>query len=115
MIEDFFPSVRPIIGVPEALESLVPGAKWAVPNNDYSKIQWSYIPPGVTTPSPKEIDDEIERLQEEYERNKYQRLRAKDYPSITDQLDILYHEGYDGWKGKIDRIKRKYPKPPKNN
>jgi len=98
-----------------AILSLCPGAEFVLTDRDYSSIQWTKMPAGFTTPTAEQIEKEVQRLQEEYERNKYQRLRAKDYPSITDQLDILYHEGYDGWKGKIDRIKRKYPKPPKNN
>jgi hypothetical protein len=114
-IDDFFPITRPEIGVPEVLQSLVPDAKWIVPNNDYTKVQWVYIPPGVTTPTLEEVDAELKRLQEEHERNKYQRLRVKGYPSIEEQLDILYHEGYDGWKSKIDRIKRRYPKHSTNN
>ena len=33
------------------------------------------------------------------------------YPSIQDQLDALYHQGYDGWKSMIDEVKTRYPKP----
>jgi hypothetical protein len=36
--------------------------------------------------------------------------RMSEYPSIQDQLDTLYHEGYEGWKAKIETIKNKYPK-----
>lgn len=36
--------------------------------------------------------------------------RASEYPSIVDQLDDLYHNGYDGWKATIQAIKDKYPK-----
>lgn len=40
----------------------------------------------------------------------YKIARSKEYPSITEQLDILYHQGYDGWKAQIDKVKNKYPK-----
>jgi hypothetical protein len=40
---------------------------------------------------------------------KYQRARA--YPSIADQLDTLYHQGYDGWKATIEAVKQEFPKP----
>lgn len=40
----------------------------------------------------------------------YKEKRAAEYPSIKDQLDTLYHEGYEGWKAKIETIKNKYPK-----
>jgi hypothetical protein len=103
------------ITVSDAINSLCPDAQFVIINEDYTKVQWGYIPPGVTTPTLEEVDAELKRLQEEYEDAKYQRLRAKEYPSIEEQLDILYHEGYDGWKSKIDRIKRRYPKPSTNN
>lgn len=48
---------------------------------------------------------------EEYNNNQYQRDRKKEYPSIEEQLDTLYHQGYEGWKASIDEVKVKYPKP----
>lgn len=36
--------------------------------------------------------------------------RANSYPTIAEQLDLLYHGGYDGWKEKIAEIKATYPK-----
>jgi hypothetical protein len=36
--------------------------------------------------------------------------RQQEYPSIVDQLDILYHGGYDTWKASINAVKNKYPK-----
>ena len=36
--------------------------------------------------------------------------RAKDYPSIADQLDKIYHSGIDEWKKVIKATKDKYPK-----
>jgi len=42
---------------------------------------------------------------------KYQRDRAVEYPSVVDQLDLIYHSGIDAWKAKIKETKDKYPKP----
>ena len=43
------------------------------------------------------------------EQYKYQRVA--EYPSITDQLDYIYHNGIDAWKtDMIDPVKAKYPK-----
>jgi len=42
---------------------------------------------------------------------KYQRDRADEYPSVVDQLDLIYHSGIDAWKAKIKETKDKYPKP----
>ena len=36
--------------------------------------------------------------------------RAKDYPSIKDQLDKIYHSGIEEWKKVIKATKDKYPK-----
>ena len=33
--------------------------------------------------------------------NSYKEKRANAYPSITDQLDILYHSGFDTWKAHL--------------
>jgi len=41
----------------------------------------------------------------------YQRQRAVAYPSIQDQLDTLYHGGYDAWKATITSVKEEFPKP----
>jgi hypothetical protein len=41
----------------------------------------------------------------------YKDLRVKEYPSIVDQLDYIYHNGIDAWKtNMIDPVKTKYPK-----
>jgi hypothetical protein len=43
------------------------------------------------------------------EQYKYQ--RQKEYPSIADQLDYIYHNGIDAWKtDMIYPVKAKYPK-----
>ena len=97
------------IGVSDALESLIPGAKWTVGNNNYSQLQW--LDENKGCPSKEQIETEIKRLQEEYEAKEYQRLREKEYPSFADQFDLLYHGGYDAWKVEIDKVKDKYPKP----
>ena len=42
--------------------------------------------------------------------NAYKSKRAAEYPSIPDQLDLLYHGGMDAWKTAIQAVKDKYPK-----
>ena len=37
-------------------------------------------------------------------------LRKKSYPIWQDQLDDIYHNGIDAWKGTIKVTKDKYPK-----
>jgi len=57
------------------------------------------------------IAEEIKRLQAEHESTQYQRDRVVSYPSIQDQLDMLYHQGIDGWKAEIKKVKDAHPKP----
>lgn len=40
----------------------------------------------------------------------YKYKRAAAYPSITDQLDLLYHGGMDAWKAAITAVKEEFPK-----
>jgi hypothetical protein len=40
----------------------------------------------------------------------YADLRSVAYPSIEEQLDMIYHHGIDVWKAEIKKIKDKYPK-----
>jgi hypothetical protein len=42
--------------------------------------------------------------------NAYKAKRAAEYPSIPDQLDLLFHGGIDAWKTSIQAVKTKYPK-----
>jgi hypothetical protein len=42
--------------------------------------------------------------------NAYKAKRATAYPSIADQLDLMYHGGYDAWKAAIQSVKEEFPK-----
>jgi hypothetical protein len=42
--------------------------------------------------------------------NVYKGQRAAAYPSIQDQLDLLYHGGMDAWKAAITAVKEEFPK-----
>lgn len=45
------------------------------------------------------------------EQANYSDLRKEEYPTIQEQLDIIFHEGLDAWRVKIQEIKDKHPKP----
>lgn len=40
----------------------------------------------------------------------YKAQRAAAYPSMADQLDLLYHGGMDAWKAAITAVKQEFPK-----
>lgn len=94
--------------ITKALASLRPNASWVVEGYTYDGIQW--LDTNQTKPTLEEVNAEIARLQTDHDVKQYQRDRAREYPSIVDQLDTLYHGGYDAWKASIDVVKNKYPK-----
>ena len=57
-----------------------------------------------------DIDAARTTLDAEYNAQEYARNREKEYPSVVDQLDLIYHSGIDAWKAKIKETKDKYPK-----
>ena len=60
----------------------------------------------------REITHEI--FLEEEAKTKYQRDRQFEYPSVADQLGMMYEDkvnGTDIWQSTITAIKVKYPKP----
>ena len=58
---------------------------------------------GTTSKTWAEIKAEADRIA-------YKNKRAVEYPSVVDQLDLIYHSGVDAWKAKIKETKDKYPK-----
>jgi hypothetical protein len=94
----------------DALISLVPTAKWTARNSGtYAEIEWNDTEQEL--PSEEILVAEVARLQAEFDSKKYQRLRAVEYPPMTDQLDMIFHNGIDAWKEQIQAVKDMYPKP----
>lgn len=56
-------------------------------------------------------EEELQAIEAEIAATQYRRDRAMAYPSIVDQLDTLYHGGYDAWRAQIEAIKTAIPKP----
>ena len=75
---------------------------------DTCTIQWM---DGTSAITKADIATKITELQNVYDgAGLVQRNRAKEYPSIVDQLDDIYHNGIDAWKATIKVTKDKYPK-----
>jgi hypothetical protein len=93
----------------QAIRNLRPNSAWKVVGNDnYENLEW--LDTEQIKPTENELNTEIERLQSEYDKLEYQRLRVAEYPPIVEQLDKIFHEGIDAWKSEIQAIKDKYPK-----
>ena len=91
-----------------AIIALDPDAQVSVNGESFDSITWHDGNPNNITN--EQIVAKQAELKTAYENNKYQRDRKKEYPSIEDQLDDLYHNGIDGWKTTIKAVKDKYPK-----
>lgn len=55
--------------------------------------------------------DPIKVIEEAFEESEptYADKRVQEYPSLQEQLDMIYHD-MDGWRTMIAEIKAKYPK-----
>jgi len=96
--------------IEKAIKKINPNAEFSVNANDINQITWHNGTPPI---SKEDIQAKIIELQAEYEANQYQRDRAKEYPSIQDQLDMQYWDKVNGtntWQDAINAVKNKYPK-----
>ena len=88
------------MSVSKAIKFINPNAEFSILENDVNKITWLN---GTTPISKEDIEIKINEIA-------YIEKRQKEYPSIVDQLDNIYHNGIDGWKATIKTTKDKYPK-----
>ena len=67
---------------------------------------------GGSKPSESDCTNGLKALQDAWdlENDSYKSKRRDEYPSVVDQLDLIFHSGIDAWKAKIKETKDKYPK-----
>ena len=67
---------------------------------------------GGSKPTESDCTNGLKALQDAWdlENNSYKSKRRDEYPSVVDQLDLIYHSGIDAWKAKIKETKDKYTK-----
>jgi len=95
--------------ITDAILKINPNAEVVVRGNDINTCTFEWL--NGTTPIPKaDIEVKVAELKTAYDNAEYQRKRAKEYPSMADQLDDIYHNGIDAWKATIKTTKDKYPK-----
>ena len=90
-----------------AILAINPSAQVSVNAEDLDQITWHG---GTAVISKSDIQAKQAELKTAYDAKEYQRKRAKEYPSMVDQLDDIYHNGVAGWKTTIKTTKDKYPK-----
>lgn len=97
-----------IVMTGNAITSLAPNAEWFIEDGE---ITW--LSEDIPQPNETEIQAEIERLQNAYNANQYQRDRVAAYPSLEEQVDMQYWDAINGttvWQDTISAVKSKYPK-----
>jgi hypothetical protein len=72
--------------IQKAIKKINPDAQFIIRGTSIDGLEWT----DGTTPIPKaDIEAKMVEVQAEYDANQYQRDRV--YPSIGDQLDMLWH------------------------
>jgi uncharacterized protein YicC (UPF0701 family) len=74
--------------ITQAIKNLTPTAEWVLRGDQYEGIEWHST--DIEIPTKEAIETEIARIEQEHINTEYQRLRQ--YPSLGDQLDMLWHE-----------------------
>jgi hypothetical protein len=95
------------VDICSAILAINPSAQVSVNAEDLDQITWHA---GTEVISKSDIQAKQAELKADYDAKEYQRKREKEYPSIADQLDDIYHNGVAGWKTTIKVTKDKYPK-----
>ena len=68
---------------------------------------------GTAVISKSDIQAKQAEIKADYDSKQYQRKRRDEYPSIEEQLDIIFWDKKNGtteWEDSIQVIKNKYPK-----
>lgn len=97
------------IGLWECLKSLHPSADFSI---YCGEIIWREE--NIKCPTKEELEAEQTKLLADYDSKQYHRDRAISYPSLQDQLDMLYWDRKNGtktWEESIDKVKADNPKP----
>ena len=104
----------PLPGVDTAIKTLRPGARYDLKDKEF--IDW-IDDEGREPPTFEELEEEIRREFYIFNDYEYERNREKEFPSVIDQLDLLYHDiknnnlSDGSWIKTIESVKNKYPKP----
>ena len=92
-----------------ALSQLCPNRRYIWTGEDWTGLVFH---DNLKKPVEKDVQKLIAALDAEDIKNEYELKRKKEYPSVEDQLDYIYHNGLADWKTNvIEPIKTKYPKP----
>jgi hypothetical protein len=96
--------------IAKAIKAINNLAEFSINAENINQITWL----NETQPIPaNEILAKQQELIAEYNAKQYQRDRAKAYPSIQEQLDLIYWDkvnNTNNWQNAINAVKAEYPK-----
>jgi hypothetical protein len=93
------------IGICETITSIKKDAQVSVSGNDINTLVWhDGNPTNITNQQILDKQSELQALEDVYVN------RRKEYGTLVDQLDEIYHNGLDSWKARIANIKLNNPK-----
>lgn len=97
--------------ISKAILSIRPNSQWILRGDSYEDLEWL---DDTEKPTEEEINQEIDRLNSEWQATEYQRLRAAEYPDFKDYLDGIVkgdQDQIDAYVAACLAVKEKYPKP----
>lgn len=93
------------IKIIDAILAIKKGSQVSCSGDDINTLVWyDGNPTNITHTQILAVQKELQVLEDVYDN------RRKDYGSIPNQLDEIYHYGIDSWKKRIQSIKQKYRK-----
>jgi hypothetical protein len=93
------------IQIIDAILAIKNNAQVSVSGDDINTLEWhDNNPTNITNQQILDKQKELQALEDVYVN------RRKEYGTVIDQLDEIYHEGLDSWKARLANIKAKYPK-----
>ena len=93
------------IRICDAVLAIKKDAQVCCRNEDINTLEWhDNNPTKITNKQILDKQKELQALEDVYDN------RRKEYGTVIDQLDEIYHEGLVSWKARISNIKAKYPK-----
>lgn len=101
-----------MITLGDALKSIAGNSEWVLRGDTLAGLEW--MDETKEPPTEAEVESERARMQTEYARLEYQRLRSVEYPPASDYLDGIVKGDQAQVQAYIDAclaVKAKYPKP----
>jgi len=102
--------------ITDAIKALRPTSSFSLIGDDYSTLMWNDSENAA--PSESDVNAKLAELTTSYNAKSYQNVRETKYPSVEEQLDLLYHDMLANkgdktgdWFAAVKKVKDDNPKP----